>query len=181
MRLTLPLLLPFLLAACGQPATEEPATTAATGNATPADSVPPPPPPADPRRAEVIGAVVKAVGEVDASARTAIGYADIGGDEREEALVYLVDPGQCGSGGCSLVVLTPSGKGWRSVGKTSVTRLPVHRRAWSGTAAGTISRSGSAAAGGHRVSRCSASPAADILPIRRSSRSSTAFPKVRGW
>ena len=118
----------LLLAGCGQSAPE--AAAPDDNFAAPVEPAAPPPPAApaeDPRRANVINAVVQAVGEVDARARTAIGYADIGGDEREEALVYLVDPGRCGSGGCSLVILTPSGKGWRAVGQTSVTQLPVHR------------------------------------------------------
>ena len=115
----------LLCAACGRadpnvdrPVANEP--VAATNETAPD-------PPADVRRAEVLGAVEKAVGEIDPAARAAVGYADIGGDEREEALVYLADPGRCGSGGCSLVILTPSGRGWRSVGQTSVTQLPVHR------------------------------------------------------
>ena len=83
--------------------------------------------PADPRRTEVIDAVARALGDLDPSARAAVRYADIGGDERDEALVYVADLGRCGSGGCALVILTPSGRGWRSVGQTSVTQLPVHR------------------------------------------------------
>jgi hypothetical protein len=120
----------LLLAGCGStdsaspPAANEAESAETTVNeAAPAPSTPS----ADPRRADVINAMVKTVGEVDAGARTAIGFADIGGDDREEALVYLVDPGRCGSGGCSLIILTPSGKGWRSIGQTSVTQLPVHR------------------------------------------------------
>ncbi len=122
--------LALLLAACGSTDTAAPpvANEAASVETTVNDVAPAPSAPAgDPRRAEIINAVVKAVGEVDAGARTAIRFADIGGDDREEALVYLVDSGRCGSGGCSLIILTPSGKGWRSIGQTSVTQLPVHR------------------------------------------------------
>ena len=126
MKQTLPLLLAFLLVACGPSGSGEQAAPPATNNAMPTEAAPPPPP-ADPRRAQVMGAVVKTVGAVDQSGRTAIGYADIGGDEREEALVYLADPDRCGSGGCSLIILTPSGTSWRKLGQTTVTRLPVHR------------------------------------------------------
>ena len=145
MKSTLLASIALLLAACGSSDTAGPGTA---NEAAPADptvneaGLAPAPmaaPVADPRRADVVNAAVKIVGAVDPSARTAIGFADIGGDEREEALVYLVDPGLCGSGGwppaapaqgsggCSLVVLTPSGKSWRSIGQTSVTQLPVHR------------------------------------------------------
>ena len=77
----------------------------------------------DPRTA----AVLAAVGAIPGKTHCAVAYADIGGDRRDEALVYLVDPRWCGSGGCSLMVLTPAAKGWRNLGQTSVTRLPVYR------------------------------------------------------
>jgi hypothetical protein len=119
-----------LLAACGRADPgAEPQRPVDSNEAAPTAPAAPPPTaePADPRRAEVIDAVVRTVGAIDDTARTAIGYADIGGDERDEALIYLVDSGRCGSGGCALIVLTPSGKSWRSIAQTSVTQLPVHR------------------------------------------------------
>ena len=72
-------------------------------------------------------AVLAAVGAVVGKSHYAVAYADIGGDRRDEALVYLVDPRWCGSGGCSLMILTPAGKRWKTLGQTSVTRLPVYR------------------------------------------------------
>ena len=72
-------------------------------------------------------AVLAAVGAVPGKTHYAVAYADIGGDRRDEALVYLVDSRWCASGGCSLMILTPAAKGWKSMGQTSVTRLPVYR------------------------------------------------------
>lgn len=131
MKVTLVASLAFLLAACGGADSDNDrngAPSVENGNSViPPETSDAPTVAPDPRRIGVIAAVVETVGAIDRSARTAIGYADIGGDEREEALVYLVDPGQCGSGGCSLIILTPSGKSWRALGRTSVTQLPVHR------------------------------------------------------
>ena len=81
----------------------------------------------DVRTPDVLATIAAVVGGIESGARYAIAYADVGGDLRDEALVYLVDRNRCGSGGCSLLILTPSGKGWRKVGQTSVTQLPVYR------------------------------------------------------
>jgi hypothetical protein len=51
--------------------------------------------------------------------------ADLNGDGRKESLIYLTDPDYCGSGGCSLVVLSPSSRGYRVVMRSTVTRLPI--------------------------------------------------------
>ena len=92
-------------------------------------------PATDARTPAVIHQVMREAGGIDRSARVSVAYADVGGDAREEAIVYLADPGHCGSGGCALVVLTPSGKGWRAIGKTSVTRLPADSPALGAVAA----------------------------------------------
>lgn len=57
--------------------------------------------------------------------RVNIGFADLNGDGREEALVYLLGPYWCGSGGCNMLVLTPDGDSWREIGNTTVSSLPV--------------------------------------------------------
>ena len=127
MKSTLAISFTLVLAACGPANPDDNARPSAANETVADDANAAATAPMDARTAEVLGAVEKAVGAVDPAARTAIGYADIGGDEREEALVYLADPGRCGSGGCSLIILTPSGKSWRALGQTTVTQLPVHR------------------------------------------------------
>jgi hypothetical protein len=44
-----------------------------------------------------------------------------------EAIVHLVDRGHCGSGGCTTFVLTQAADGWHSIGKLTVSRLPIYR------------------------------------------------------
>jgi hypothetical protein len=51
--------------------------------------------------------------------------ADLNGDGREENLIYITDPKYCGSGGCTLVVLTPVKSGYRVVMHSTVTQLPI--------------------------------------------------------
>lgn len=51
--------------------------------------------------------------------------ADLNGDGRKEVFAYITDPAYCGSGGCTLVVLSPAGHGYRVVMRSSVTRLPI--------------------------------------------------------
>ena len=52
-------------------------------------------------------------------------WADLDGDRRPEALVYLISGAFCGSGGCKLLVLTRDGRSWRAVADTSVTNAPI--------------------------------------------------------
>ena len=51
--------------------------------------------------------------------------ADLNGDGRKEAFVYVTDQRYCGSGGCKLVILSPKGTGYRVVMRTTVTQLPI--------------------------------------------------------
>ena len=57
--------------------------------------------------------------------RVNIGFADLNGDGNDEALVYLLGPYWCGSGGCNVLVLTPEGGSWKEIGNTTVSSLPV--------------------------------------------------------
>ena len=76
-----------------------------------------------PLPADVTSAVRKAYGDGD------IHYldrsVDLNGDGRPEIVLYLAGPTVCGTGGCTLLVFTPRGSGWRLVGSTSVTRTPI--------------------------------------------------------
>ena len=51
--------------------------------------------------------------------------ADLNGDRRAEALLYVTDPDYCGSGGCTLTVLSPNGSSYRVVLRSTVTQLPI--------------------------------------------------------
>ena len=51
--------------------------------------------------------------------------ADLNGDGRLEALLYVTDQGACGSGGCRLVILSPKGNSYRVVLRSTVTQLPI--------------------------------------------------------
>jgi len=54
-------------------------------------------------------------------------FADLNGDGRLEALVYMASPIFCGSTGCDLFVFTPTSDGWRQVAEISMGRPPVRR------------------------------------------------------
>lgn len=58
-------------------------------------------------------------------ARYASALADLNGDRRPEAIVYLMSGTLCGTGGCVLLVLTPQGESWRQVGHLTVVNPPV--------------------------------------------------------
>lgn len=64
-----------------------------------------------------------------------VALADLDGDGREEALVYLHGSDWCGSGGCTLLVLQERQGEWHRISQVPVTRLPVRvlerrRHAW---------------------------------------------------
>jgi len=52
-------------------------------------------------------------------------WADLNGDGRAEAFVYLISGAYCGSGGCNLMIFTPEGRSWREVADMSVTNPPI--------------------------------------------------------
>ena len=55
----------------------------------------------------------------------ALAQKDLDGDGADEAIVHLVTPYFCGSGGCNTLVLTPAGPMWRKVAEISVSRTPI--------------------------------------------------------
>jgi hypothetical protein len=50
---------------------------------------------------------------------------DLNGDGRREAVVLMDGSDWCGSGGCSLWVLTPRGRSWRMVTQATVMNPPI--------------------------------------------------------
>lgn len=57
--------------------------------------------------------------------RYIVAFHDLNGDGRPEAIVYITGPEWCGSGGCKLYVLTPTGDSWMIVAKTTITWPPI--------------------------------------------------------
>ena len=51
--------------------------------------------------------------------------ADLNGDGRKESFIYITDPNYCGSGGCTLVILSRAKRGYRVVMHSTVTKLPI--------------------------------------------------------
>ena len=70
-------------------------------------------------------AIVESRGGDDREARYAVAFFDLNRDGRSEAIVHLVGPTLCGSGGCVTHVLTPTRNGYRSIGRMTVSRVPI--------------------------------------------------------
>ena len=51
--------------------------------------------------------------------------ADLNGDGRSDVFVYATDRGHCGSGGCTLIVLSPQERAYRVVLRCTATQLPI--------------------------------------------------------
>ncbi|MGQ0660528.1 hypothetical protein [Sphingosinicella sp.] len=60
-----------------------------------------------------------------ADTRYAHGWADLNGDGRSEAFVYLMSGNVCGSGGCDLFIYTPEQNSFYQLARTSVTQPPI--------------------------------------------------------
>lgn len=52
---------------------------------------------------------------------------DLNGDGRPEWLIYAQGEDWCGSGGCTLFVLTKRGRAFRVVSRTTISRPPIWR------------------------------------------------------
>ncbi|HSM53982.1 MAG TPA: hypothetical protein VK839_07375 [Erythrobacter sp.] len=55
----------------------------------------------------------------------AVAWTDLDSDGTDEAIVHVVSPMLCGSGGCNTLVLASAGPMWRKVGDISVSRTPI--------------------------------------------------------
>lgn len=52
-------------------------------------------------------------------------WADLDGDRRPEAIVYLLSRDYCGTGGCNLLVYRAAGRSWRLVARMTVSNPPI--------------------------------------------------------
>lgn len=81
--------------------------------------------------------------------RYAAGWADVNGDGRPEAFVYMMSGNYCGSGGCNLFIYTPEQNSFYQMTRMTVTQPPVRvlnsrTRGWRDIAVG-VSGGGSRA------------------------------------
>jgi hypothetical protein len=58
-------------------------------------------------------------------ARYATAQVDLNGDGHPETVAFVMGSTICGSAGCTLLVLTPSGSTWRILADTTVTQQPI--------------------------------------------------------
>jgi hypothetical protein len=61
----------------------------------------------------------------DKSTRYLAAFRDLNGDGIPEAIVYLIGPQWCGSGGCHLFILQKSSGSWKIVTSTTITNPPI--------------------------------------------------------
>ena len=61
----------------------------------------------------------------DKTTRYVAAFRDLNGDGIPEAIVYLVGPEWCGSGGCNTLILTRDGGSWKIVANITITRPPI--------------------------------------------------------
>lgn len=78
-----------------------------------------------PASADGDAAICVALQRPDFYGRYALARVDLNNDGRREVVAYLLDQNFCGSGGCTMVILTPSGSAYRRIGNTPTTRLPI--------------------------------------------------------
>lgn len=67
----------------------------------------------------------QAVAQAPGTNRAVVARVDLNGDGQPELLAYLMGPYFCGTGGCTLQLLTPGVGGWRHVQTWPITRLPL--------------------------------------------------------
>ncbi len=61
----------------------------------------------------------------DTSTRIAVASVATKGSESKEFIVYVSGENWCGSGGCTLLVLTPVGASYKIIGRTTIVQLPI--------------------------------------------------------
>jgi len=63
--------------------------------------------------------------DVGKETQYAVAFKDLNGDGVDEAIVYLMGGGWCGSGGCTTLVLKKEGDSWATVSRITITRPPI--------------------------------------------------------
>jgi hypothetical protein len=114
----------FVLSVAGCGAKQPPATGKVT-EAPPASAPSESPPAMATAAADALGQAIRAELGPDYEANYFAGRFDLNGDGQDEVVAYLAGPMVCGTGGCTVFVLTPSGSGYSLVGRISVAQTPI--------------------------------------------------------
>lgn len=61
----------------------------------------------------------------DGTARFTTASADLNDDGKAERVVYITGHAWCGTGGCNLLILSPTDTTYKVIGKISITRPPI--------------------------------------------------------
>jgi hypothetical protein len=61
----------------------------------------------------------------DKATQYSVAFVNLGGNPKDEVVVYISGPRWCGSGGCLLLVLEPNGSSYTVIGRTTIVRLPI--------------------------------------------------------
>jgi WD40 repeat protein len=86
---------------------------------------------AETRRDPLLEKAIHSIGEFHSgdgeewTVKYAYGKSDLNGDGKPEALVYVYGPMICGSGGCSILIASPTGAGYKIVGSTNLVSTPI--------------------------------------------------------
>jgi hypothetical protein len=79
----------------------------------------------------IVGAIKRHLGTkhpLSEEARFTTAFTDLNGDGKLEAVVYLVDSGVCGSGGCMTYVLSQTQPDvWKIIGRITISRPPIYK------------------------------------------------------
>jgi len=76
-------------------------------------------------RSERLAAYLRGALSEETGTRYVAAFFDLDDDERDEAIVYLMGPFHCGSGGCETWVLAPEGSSYRAITQISIVQLPI--------------------------------------------------------
>lgn len=83
---------------------------------------------ADAPIAAAIRQSLASAGGISADARWLMNRIDLNGDGTDEAVAYLLDPKRCGTGGCSLFVLSDLGtNAWEVTDVIAPSQLPIYQ------------------------------------------------------
>lgn len=119
LRLALLPALALTIGACSEAETPVASETAETASIEPAVN-----PPSPTREDDIRHFLAQEYGEY-LPLRYAVAWTDLNSDGADEAIVHVVSPMMCGTGGCNTLILTQAGPMWRKVGEISVSRTPV--------------------------------------------------------
>jgi hypothetical protein len=75
--------------------------------------------------ADIVAAIKKDYVMEGTETRYIDAWVDLSGDGKPEAIIHVVGPMACGTGGCPTMIFTPTATGYRLVSTMSVSRPPI--------------------------------------------------------